>query len=137
MSNRKPILCVDFDGVIHQYDAPWKDVHIITDGPVKGALSWLLKAIDVFEVHIYSSRSSSEVGIKAMKEWLEYCANEEWPNDGLTCEHLMHSLIFAAKKPPAFLTIDDRAICFEGDWSKIDINELCKFKPWNKRKAVS
>lgn len=33
-------------------------------------------------------------------------------------------------KPPAMLTIDDRAICFSGLWP--DPQQLLQFKPWNK-----
>jgi transposase len=36
-------------------------------------------------------------------------------------------------KPPAFLTIDDRAFCFEGVWP--ELNRIEAFVPWNKRRA--
>jgi len=44
-----------------------------------------------------------------------------------------YPITFCHEKPAAFLTIDDRAICFEGDWSEYDPADLLSFKPWNKR----
>ncbi len=38
-------------------------------------------------------------------------------------------------KPPAFVTIDDRAITFTGTFPSID--ELLAFQPWNKRERTT
>jgi hypothetical protein len=42
-------------------------------------------------------------------------------------------LRFPTQKPAAFLTIDDRAICFQGSFEQLDPETLLAFKPWNKR----
>lgn len=129
----KPILCVDFDGVVHLYTSPWERADIIADGPVPGAIKWLWKATEWFNVCIYSSRSKSEAGIKAMREWLSYNAGVELGSDHPMAQVDHCPITFAREKPAAFLTIDDRAVCFEGDWNDLDPSELLQFKPWNKR----
>lgn len=128
----KPILCVDFDGVIHSYSSGWKGETVIPDPPVPGALTWLWEATEWWDVQIYSSRSKSEPGLQAMRLWFaRQCA------EAFDMDHPMNNspfpLAFASEKPAAFLTIDDRAVCFDGDWSALDPSELVKFKPWNKR----
>ncbi len=35
----KPILCVDFDGVVHSYTSGWKGETVIPYPPVNGALA--------------------------------------------------------------------------------------------------
>ena len=121
----KPILCVDFDGVIHSYTSRWIDETTIPDPPVPGALAWLEEAAKVFDVVVYSSRSKTEAGRNAMAGWIVKHNLDEGR---------MHDirLNFASEKPPAFLTIDDRAIQFDGTWDKLNPSELLKFKPWNK-----
>lgn len=131
----KPILCVDFDGVIHAYTSKWTDAETISDGAVPGALKWLCDAIDVFDVQIYSSRSKSPGGVVAMRVWLHKQAQAEWP-EGPRADNLVGRIKFAFEKPAAFLTIDDRAICFDGDWSQLVPEHLLNFKPWNKRSPV-
>lgn len=133
MSN--PIICVDFDGVIHSYNSGWKGVDQIPDEPVPGAIEWLMahlptpEPIGHFgnyigpEVQIYSSRSKESSGIKAMQEWLiKHGLPKAYITDGV--------LKFPTQKPPAFLTIDDRAICFNGKFPTAE--EMMSFKPWNK-----
>lgn len=127
-----PIICCDFDGVIHSYNSGWQGAAVINDPPVEGAIEWLIKHLpdplnpEEYKgpiVQIYSSRSKDPDGVKAMKEYL--IAN------GLPEVYIKENLLeFPTQKPPAFLTIDDRAICFKGVFPLTE--EMMAFKPWNK-----
>lgn len=131
-----PIICVDFDGVIHSYTSGWKAAGIVSDPPVDGAIEWLIGKMPNFvdggylwtdgqpEIQIYSSRSKYPAGIKAMKEWLiEHCFPRQFIDDNV--------LKFPTEKPAAFLTIDDRAICFDGKFPTTEA--MISFKPWYKK----
>jgi len=115
-----PILCMDFDGVIHQYIQPWQGADVIPDEPVEGAFKFLVQAMEKFRVAIYSARSGQEGGISAMKEWFIEKGFE-----------FTDSLYFPETKPPAFISIDDRCLTFNGVFP--DVQDLIDFKPWNKR----
>ena len=115
MTSRKPILCLDFDGVIHSYDHGWQD-GTIYGTVVSGFFDWLKVAQEHFTIVIYSSRSKTPEGIAEMKKWLTaqnelYLAGSDKVDifDGT-------AIAFASEKPPAFLTIDDRALQFNGNW---------------------
>lgn len=125
----KPILCLDFDGVIHKYDTKWEAAHIIADGPVEGALEFIDEALNYFDVAIYSSRSHQEGGKEAMKQWL--LANLEQKFNPAYARDMVNEIKWPEEKPPAFLTIDDRAMCFTGTFP--DPAFLKEFKPWNKQ----
>jgi len=113
----KPILCLDFDGVLHSYTSGWKGAHIVWDPPVPGAQQFVMMAKEHFRVVVFSSRSLRAGGILAMTSWMQ--------------EHGFPPVEFAVEKPPAMITIDDRAIMFTGTWPAIDA--LLEFKPWNKK----
>jgi hypothetical protein len=125
----KPTLCLDFDGVIHSYTSPWKGASIVSDPPVPGAIAFLREAVKEYTVAIYSSRRHQEGGLEAMQEWLRYCAEEAAHSD----EDLkwLDEIEWPDYKPSAFLTIDDRALRFTGEWPSLD--EIRLFKPWNKK----
>ena len=120
--NGKPILCLDFDGCIHSYSSGWKGVDKIPDTPVPGVFEWIESALEYFEIHVYSSRSTSAQGRAAMYFYIRNHA-----------PHLAGKLFFAKEKPRAFIQIDDRCIMFDVNWSKISPKELLNFKPWYKR----
>lgn len=62
----KPILCIDFDGVLHSYMSGWKGFGRCDDPPMPGALEFLHEATRFFRVAVYSSRSKSLRGRAAM-----------------------------------------------------------------------
>jgi hypothetical protein len=131
-----PIICVDFDGVIHSYTSGWQGVDVIPDPPVSGAIEWLVENLPEPEAYggmpschsgpiavIYSSRSKSWRGRRAMKKWLI--------KNGLDAWYIADRLLkFPVKKPAAYLTIDDRAITFDGTFPTEE--EMMSFKPWYK-----
>ena len=122
----KPILCLDFDGVIHSYTSGWEGPEVINDPPVPGALEFINEAMKHFTVAIFSSRSNQPGGIEAMRQWLNYWAT----NEGV--DHVTwYAIQWPTVKPAAFLTIDDRAITFTGKWP--DVKSLFDFRVWYKR----
>jgi len=129
--SRKPILVIDFDGVIHSYTSKWVDAETIPDPPVPGALDFLKRAVFHFRVHILSSRSTQKGGIAAMQRWLISHLTETEDDIQAATEFVFYDLRWPIYKPPAYMTIDDRAFRFEGTWP--DPIDLLNFKPWNKR----
>lgn len=120
---KKKILCLDFDGVIHSNDAEPKGPEDTPGLPVSGAFGFISKASEKFEVHIYSvERSKKHGGIEAMQKYLI--------NNGLSL-NVVRRIKWPTTKPPAFVSLDDRVITFNGFWPKIDALE--KFQPWNKK----
>ena len=120
----KPILCIDFDGVIHSYKSGWQGADVISDEVVPGFFEWAEQAAQHFTLIIYSSRSRQEGGIEAMQFWL-INQRRKWRESG--GHHAIEAPLefeFAHEKPAAFLTIDDRAICFTGTWPDIDALKL-------------
>lgn len=125
----KPILCIDFDGVIHSYERGWQD-GLIYGEVVPGFFEWAEKAAVQFKLVVYSSRSKHPGMAERMREWL----NDNYRNwFGENGKGTQVTFEFAHEKPAAFLTIDDRAIQFRGDWNAwwLDPNTLIDFKPWN------
>ncbi|WP_445677658.1 hypothetical protein [Pseudomonas putida] len=124
----KPILCLDFDGVLHSYESGWKGADVIPDAAVPGAIEFLDRAVNEFSVAIYSSRSGQPNGICAMQFWLKlnlYRAVEQ-----ARADEILAAIEWPTEKPPALVTIDDRAITFTGEWPSIEA--LKSFRPWNK-----
>ena len=130
----KPILCVDFDGVIHSYERGWQSGEIYGT-VVPGFFEWVERVRDIFKIVIYSSRCKDDDGIIAMGSWLHKQRNAWIKSGGQRNPTEPLEMEFAHEKPPAFLTIDDRAIRFDGDWNAPELaaDALRNFKPWMHR----
>lgn len=125
----KPILCLDFDGVLHSYESGWKGADVVLDPPVPGAMEFLSLAVEYFDVQIFSSRSNQEGGIHAMSCWIQRELRHHFEHHHIA-DSVFRKLGFPREKPPAFLTIDDRALTFTGKWP--NVKALLEFKPWNR-----
>lgn len=110
----KKLLCLDFDGVLHRYSRGYQDGSVY-DIPTPGAQEFVKTTLDTFDIVVYSARARTDAGKSEMRGWL---TTHGFPLLPITCE-----------KPPAFLTIDDRAITFDGKWPAVE--SLQAFKPWN------
>lgn len=127
---RKPILCLDFDGVIHSYSSGWKGADVIPDPPVAGALDFIVAACDHFHVNIHSSRSCQPGGIAAMQRYLIDAYMDVAPVFDAPL-FVREGLYWPTEKPAAMVTIDDRALTFNGTWPRFE--DLLSFQPWNKK----
>lgn len=130
--NFKPILCIDFDGVIHSYEKGWQN-GVIYGTSTPGFFEWAEQAAKQFKLTIYSSRSKNEESIKAMCVWLMERRKEWRAAGGKNESDEPLAFDFAKEKPPAFLTIDDRAIQFRGSWDDpaLQVDAMRAYKPWN------
>jgi len=110
------LVCFDFDGVINSYTSGWIAEDVIPDPPVKDIVAIMTHLLCLgYTVAVFSSRCATDKGFEAVKKYME-----QW--------EIPYSFI-SRTKPPAFVTIDDRCICFDGTTDTL-IDQIQAFKPW-------
>jgi len=129
--NHRRTLVLDFDGTISSYSSGWKGVAVCPDPPVAGAMEFIREAMQHFDVHIYSARSSSMEGRLAMYDWLLRHYREHFGLEENDAMWELTAIRWPLHKPYAFVSIDDRAIQFCGVWPSMET--LKTFKPWNRQ----
>jgi len=131
-SKRKPIICLDFDGVIHSYTSGWRGARNIPDSPVEGAIEFILHAVRDYDVVIHSSRARYWGGISAMRSWLRTHSGNLWYDT--PAGPGIEDVRFTRWKPAAVVTLDDRAVRFDGKFP--EPRELAALQPWNKATKI-
>jgi beta-phosphoglucomutase-like phosphatase (HAD superfamily) len=95
---QRPIVCVDLNGVLDAYTG-WKHPEH-WDAPRAGAHEFLRALTERgFDVVVFTTRHHTQA-----RRWLQ--------------EHDLLRYVSAVtrKKPPAHVFVDDRAVCFRGDF---------------------
>ena len=106
----------DFDGVIHTYTSGWCGIANIPDPPVEGIREEIKRIRDAgYKVVIFSSRCRNQDGVEAI---LKYISDHNIEVDDVV-----------DNKIPAVLSVDDRAICFDGNPKGL-LEKIERFKPW-------
>lgn len=111
--SEKPLLSLDFDGVLHRYSRGYQD-GTVYDGPAPGALEFVQEAQEHFILIVHSARARTVEGYEQIKDWLQL--------------HGFPDLPVTPEKPPAFLHLDDRAVLFTGVFP--DPEDLLRFQHW-------
>jgi hypothetical protein len=126
---KRQTICVDFDGVIHSYTSGWKGAATIPDPPVPGAMEWLTKLTDEFDVVVCSSRARRLWGWIAIRFWLRKHMTHHWGAHATTAWDALDQIRVTCRKPAASVYIDDRAWRFDGShWPTS--SELRAHRPW-------
>ena len=118
MSNKT--ICIDIDGTLVHYDE-WKgEEHF--GGIIEGASSATHKLHENgWYIIIYSTRANKELISRFLDDSkIEFDSINENPNQPENAKD---------GKPYADIYVDDRAVCFNGDWEQT-LMEIEKFKPW-------
>lgn len=126
MKKFRKVVAIDFDGVIHQHVSKWTVAQEIHDGPVEGAFDFIERVLDEFDVTIFSARAADPLGGKAIVGWLLH----HWVAAGRD-QRIIERVSISARKPHAFIYIDDRGWRFEGTFPTME--ELRTFEPWMKK----
>lgn len=105
----RPIVCVDLNGVLDAYTG-WKHPDH-WDEPRPGARGFLQALTERgFDVVVFTTRHHLQV-----RRWLQ--------QHGL----LTYVSAVTRRKPPAHVFVDDRAVCFKGDFEDA-LDEIIHFK---------
>ena len=133
--DRKKIIAIDFDGVIHNYSRGWQGGDIY-DPVTVGFFDWAarMRAHGGFELAVFSSRSGDAEARRVMRSYMEKSLFL-WRDShapALAPELYLEDFSFPEVKPPAWVSIDDRGIQFNGDWEDAGLQPetLADFKPW-------
>lgn len=122
----RPIISVDFDGVIHAHHSAWTDAHEILDGHVPGALDFIRRAFDAgFNVVIFTARARTITTIPYIYAWLRKHGLEE---------RYLWQIEITAIKAAAVVYIDDCGWRFDGTFPSLDT--IRNLRRWDKFDAV-
>ncbi len=107
----KPTILIDLDGVLNTYKGDYVENYI---PPIKeGALDFVAGLYENYKLVLFTTRDS-----ELAKKWLIDNGLDKY-FDGVTNQ-----------KIPAVLLVDDRCVCFRGDYDEL-IQDIKNFRTWH------
>ena len=117
-SNKTYMISIDFDGVIHDHSkCKFTNEWTIQGDLIPGAKEAINQLSEKYNVVVISTRCNNPDGRYAVIKWLEL--------------HSINVYDVADYRPPSLITVDDRAITFNGNWNQT-LEDIKRFKPWYK-----
>lgn len=129
---RRYTVAVDFDGVLHQWNGDWKGHHVVEGDAIPGAIFWLAEMNQRFRVVILTTRGATWRGRRAVRRWLQEKAGMLWYDS--PAGYGLEDVVVTAKKKPALVYLDDRALRFDGV-NFPSVTEVHRASPWWKAEA--
>lgn len=124
MSEHKKTICIDFDGVIHDYSKGWRGIDVY-DRPIAGAKEGLLALRNAgWVIIIYTTRNDTP----KLREFLE---SNELVFDYINVNPYQ-PMGSDKGKILADVYLDDKGITFDGDWEKT-VSAIQTFTPWQRK----
>ena len=111
MNNYKKKILIDLDGVLNKYGKGKYDENYIPEIK-EGAREFLEKLSFIAELYLFTFRN-----LMLSAKWLIENKIDKYFKD------------VTNTKLPSFLCVDDRTICFNGDYEKT-LKEIVEFKPY-------
>lgn len=119
-------VCIDLDGTLIHYEEWQGEEHF---GQVLSGASDATKKLHEkgWYIIIYTTRANKSILTKFLSNnKIEFDTINENPYQPQNAK---------GGKPIADVYVDDRALCFKGNWTQT-IKEITEFKPWKKWKAI-
>ena len=113
MKNRKKTILLDLDGVLNEYNGDYNPLYIPSIR--KGAADFLKKLSKGYQIKLFTVRDKMLVSIWIIENNLQYYISE-----------------VTNVKESAWLIVDDRCICFDGEYSRL-LDSINNFKVWYKK----
>ncbi|MGE0789523.1 MAG: hypothetical protein AB7S26_27870 [Sandaracinaceae bacterium] len=110
-ARRGRTLAIAFDGALAVPREDDTDPTLVRASPRPGAIDFVERAAERFDIAIVSGRAHRPLGTEAMRRWLTH--------HGVS-SHAMRRVRFVRSKPPADVYLAARALRFEGRFPPLD-----------------
>ena len=120
----KRTICIDFDGVIHDYSSGWQGEDVFGQMIPNADTGTSVLKQKGWTVIIFTTRKKTDELEKWLKEHnitYDYLNENPGQPDG------------TSGKIMADVYLDDRGICFRGRWDSWLVREILDFEPWQEQ----